>query len=106
MTETENLHLRRYALDKALEFVKKDFISIKDGDYDLFECAEKFYSFITNTYKDKYGIKENPRPKVCETRESLPSQPINDSELEEIKKAETLRMNEEFLKQVLKEIFK
>ena len=87
----EKLKLRIFALEKALELVKRGTINITDGNYDLFEFAEELYSFVVQN-NDKFGIKSNPRP--------VPQQ-----DSEEIKKAETALANEEFLKEILKQIF-
>ena len=87
----EKLQLRIFALEKALELVKRGTINITDGTHNLFQFAEELHFFVVQN-NDKFGIKSNPRP--------VPQQ-----DLEEIKKAETALANEEFLKEVLKQIF-
>lgn len=92
----EKLKLRIFALEKALELVKRGVINITDGTHNLFQFAEELHSFVVQN-NDKFGIKSNPRPVPYEVRET--------EDLEEVKKAETALANEAFLKEVLKQIF-
>ena len=54
----KKIELRLLALQESLNLVKMGLVDIKNGDYQIFELANKFYDFlIENT--NKFGIKKN-----------------------------------------------
>lgn len=56
----DKTQLRLVAMQEALKLLHNDKISIKDGDYDLFNMAENIYNFFVME-GDKFGLKDPNR---------------------------------------------
>ena len=54
----KKIELRLLALQESLNLVKMGLVDIKDGDYQIFELANKFYDFLIEN-SNKLGIKKN-----------------------------------------------
>ena len=54
----KKIELRLFALQESLNLVKMGLVDIKDGDYQIFELANKFYDFLIEN-SNKLGIKKN-----------------------------------------------
>lgn len=54
----KTIELKLFALQESLNLVKMGLVDIKDGDYQIFELANKFYDFLIEN-SNKFGIKKN-----------------------------------------------
>lgn len=54
----KKIELRLFALQESLNLVKMGLVDIKDGDYQIFELANKFYDFLIEN-SNKFGLKKS-----------------------------------------------
>ena len=54
----KTIELRLFALQESLNLVKMGLVDIKDGDYQIFELANKFYDFLIEN-SNKFGLKKS-----------------------------------------------
>ena len=54
----KTVELRLFALQESLNLVKMGLVDIKDGDYQIFELANKFYDFLIEN-SNKFGLKKS-----------------------------------------------
>lgn len=54
----KTIELRLSALQESLNLVKMGLVDIKDGDYQIFELANKFYDFLIEN-SNKFGLKKS-----------------------------------------------
>mgnify|MGYP003588147733 CR=1 FL=1 len=54
----KTIELKLFALQESLNLVKMGLVDIKDGDYQIFELANKFYDFLIEN-SNKFGLKKS-----------------------------------------------
>ena len=54
----KTVELRLFALQESLNLVKMGLVDIKNGDYQIFELANKFYDFLIEN-SNKFGLKKS-----------------------------------------------